>query len=292
VKLKYYKICRVRCQCCEDVLEYINQSKTDRGPGAPMYCSCKRVGLDPSASLFRILGNAEDFEDLSEEWDDEPYDPNDTVTMEELMKEFGITQADLDEIDLDDDDIEIEPLEMAKYWWTEDGDPETVTVETVKTDKETLCYHCSAPIEAGADVVKLTASDGDIYILHPECAKKALFAERGMRMKRDSVNIKRFVRSLRYAMESLAGEAKCYRYEHDPEYTEIKEDLKFCLRELEEGEEFAGKLLFKNARNISHPTALNLIRQAKTEEERNFWAYVADMNMQRCQKEVIDKGLF
>ena len=97
-------------------------------------------------------------------------------------------------------------------------------------------------------------------------------------MDRNSVNLKRFVKSIRYAMEVLAGDAKCYRYEHDPEYLELKENLKFCLRELEEGEEFAGKLLFKNARRIAPSTAEAMAARAKTEEERQFFLSIAQMN--------------
>lgn len=64
--VKYYKVCRVRCRLCGDVLEHVNQSKTERS--RLMLCSCRKVGLDPAAILYRILGNPEDMEDLSEEW--------------------------------------------------------------------------------------------------------------------------------------------------------------------------------------------------------------------------------
>lgn len=97
-------------------------------------------------------------------------------------------------------------------------------------------------------------------------------------MERNSVNIKRFVKSIRYAMESLAGEARCYCYEYDREYLELKEDLKFCLRELEEGEEFAGKLLYKNARKIAPSTAATMAVRAKTEQERQFFLHISRMN--------------
>lgn len=105
-------------------------------------------------------------------------------------------------------------------------------------------------------------------------------------MDRNSVNIKRFVKSIRYAMETLAGDAKCYFYQHDPEYLELKEDLKFCLRELEEGEEFAGKLLFKNARKIAPSTAEAMAARAKTEEERQFFLSLAQMNRNRTEKKI------
>lgn len=65
--MKCYKICRVKCNSCGDVLEHINQTKEDNALQM-IYCSCGQVALDPSAQLYRIVGNSEDFEDLSEEW--------------------------------------------------------------------------------------------------------------------------------------------------------------------------------------------------------------------------------
>lgn len=62
----YYKVCRVRCLRCGNVLEYENRSKTDWGP--MMTCSCGRVTLDPVAMMYRIVGNPANYEDLSEEW--------------------------------------------------------------------------------------------------------------------------------------------------------------------------------------------------------------------------------
>lgn len=100
----------------------------------------------------------------------------------------------------------------------------------------------------------------------------------------DGTTAKRFVRALRAAQELLAGEAKCYRYENELEYMEMKEDLKFAIRMLEDGTEFAGKLLYKNAQKVRPGDALELARHAKSEEERNFFAYLSDMNLQRAQQ--------
>lgn len=69
MKLKYYKVCRVRCKRCGDVLEHVNQSKEDNYPRV-LFCSCGQVGLDPSASLYRIQGEPGSFDDLSEEWEE------------------------------------------------------------------------------------------------------------------------------------------------------------------------------------------------------------------------------
>lgn len=103
----------------------------------------------------------------------------------------------------------------------------------------------------------------------------------------DDLSKKRFVRALRAAQELLMGEARCYRYEHSKEYQEVIEDIKFAIRALEDGEEFTGKLLFKNAQSISYTAGLNLARQAKTAEERNFFAFIGDMNLQREQQNYI-----
>lgn len=64
--MKYYKICQVRCLCCGDVLEHINAVKTDRH-WQMLWCGCGKVGLDPAAVGYRILGAPADYEDLSEE---------------------------------------------------------------------------------------------------------------------------------------------------------------------------------------------------------------------------------
>lgn len=97
----------------------------------------------------------------------------------------------------------------------------------------------------------------------------------------DVLSRKRFVKALRAAQELLAGEAHCYCYEQAPEYLEMKEDIKFALRMLEEGEAFAGKLLYKNARNLKPSTATRLAQEGRTEEERAFFALVAEMNQQK-----------
>lgn len=68
MNVKYFRLCRVRCKLCGAVMEYRNRSKQDRGPGRPMMCSCGKVGLDPSACFYRVLGEPEHYEDLSEEW--------------------------------------------------------------------------------------------------------------------------------------------------------------------------------------------------------------------------------
>ena len=67
--MKYYRVCRVRCKRCGDVLEHVNQTKGESSTRV-MYCSCGSVGLDPAAVMYRVLGSRSDFEDLSEAWDE------------------------------------------------------------------------------------------------------------------------------------------------------------------------------------------------------------------------------
>lgn len=53
-------------------------------------------------------------------------------------------------------------------------------------------------------------------------------------MEKNDVNRKRFVRSIRWALETLAREAHCYGWRDDPEYLEIKKYLESQLEQLQE----------------------------------------------------------
>ena len=68
--LTYYRVCRVRCKCCGDVLEQVNITKDDNSSGL-IRCSCGKVALDPSPIMYRIIGASVDYEDLSEKWDED-----------------------------------------------------------------------------------------------------------------------------------------------------------------------------------------------------------------------------
>lgn len=103
-------------------------------------------------------------------------------------------------------------------------------------------------------------------------------------MKSGDINIKRFVRALRGALESLSGDARCYGYRNDPSYLEVAEDLRYAIQMVEQGEEFAGKLLYKNVRNIAPNTALRMAARSKQEPERQFFISVAEMNEARIQQ--------
>ena len=52
------------------------------------------------------------------------------------------------------------------------------------------------------------------------------------------------------------------------------------------------KDLYNKAKNIGYTDALGLARQAESDEERNFFAFVADMNLQREQRKAIERNVF
>ena len=50
--------------------------------------------------------------------------------------------------------------------------------------------------------------------------------------------------------------------------------------------------IYKVAREIDPAAAMRAVQCAETDEERQFYAYIADMNLQRAQKAVIEAHLF
>lgn len=52
------------------------------------------------------------------------------------------------------------------------------------------------------------------------------------------------------------------------------------------------KELYQTAREIPPGVALEMVRRAESDEERNFFAFISDMNLQREQRKVIEKNLF
>lgn len=52
------------------------------------------------------------------------------------------------------------------------------------------------------------------------------------------------------------------------------------------------KHLYDAAKKIAPGNALDSVRKAKSDEERNFFAFIADMNLQREQKKAIERNLF
>lgn len=49
------------------------------------------------------------------------------------------------------------------------------------------------------------------------------------------------------------------------------------------------KQLYETARTVLPGEALQMVRNAECDEERNFFAYISDMNLQRTQWEYINK---
>lgn len=52
------------------------------------------------------------------------------------------------------------------------------------------------------------------------------------------------------------------------------------------------KKLYQKAREVPSGLAMKLAEQAESKEERDFYAYIMTMNLQRKQKEAIEKNLF
>lgn len=50
--------------------------------------------------------------------------------------------------------------------------------------------------------------------------------------------------------------------------------------------------IYELARSVELSQAMRLVQRAETDEERRFWAYIAEMNLQRAQKEAIKNNLF
>ncbi len=78
------------------------------------------------------------------------------------------------------------------------------------------------------------------------------------------------------------------------------ENLEYILKDAEKRAEGTGstmenadlKRLYDLARKIAPGNALDLVRKAESDEERNFFAFIADMNLQREQKKAIERNLF
>lgn len=52
------------------------------------------------------------------------------------------------------------------------------------------------------------------------------------------------------------------------------------------------KDLYNKVKNIGYADALGLARQAESDEERNFFTYIADMSLQREQKKAVERNVF
>lgn len=52
------------------------------------------------------------------------------------------------------------------------------------------------------------------------------------------------------------------------------------------------KKLYEAAKNLDPGNIMRCINQAESDEERKFLAFIADMNLQRAQKQAIERNLF
>lgn len=59
------------------------------------------------------------------------------------------------------------------YYWSEDGLGERVTTKRIVLQNVARCEHCDAMLAIGSPAVQLTTMNGEVYLLHPECAKEA-----------------------------------------------------------------------------------------------------------------------
>lgn len=50
--------------------------------------------------------------------------------------------------------------------------------------------------------------------------------------------------------------------------------------------------LYEVARNIPPSEAMRAVQKAETDEERRFYGFIAEMNLQRAQKAAIEQNLF
>lgn len=66
-----------------------------------------------------------------------------------------------------------------RYQWSEDGVVESVKKEIVTAEQESRCDYCDMLMQAGQPAVKLIATDGDVYVLHPHCAEKSCLGRLG-----------------------------------------------------------------------------------------------------------------
>lgn len=66
-QLTHYRVCRLKCNCCGDVLAHINRTKEPQSYRL-LTCSCGKVQLVTHIFAYHIIGFPEDYEDLSEKW--------------------------------------------------------------------------------------------------------------------------------------------------------------------------------------------------------------------------------
>ena len=148
-----------------------------------------------------------------------------------------------------------------------------------------LCYHCDHSIPVGSEVttfgpVRLHRACVEGYldsVAHNEIVRKTAgnMALSDMRLTKED---KERIRQLCEHPEKLDAILDELIQKHQVTYTH--DEVEKMLNAYD---------LYETARRIDHAIALNMIREAESEEERNFWSYIADMNLQRAQKAAIER---
>ena len=125
--MKNYRVCRVRCLCCGDVLEHVNHSKEPLS-NRMVTCSCGKVQLDPHVCTYRIIGFPSDYEDLSEVWKENTMTREEAKAVIETLINSGIL----------DEHVEQSLVEIADHICKDDWEPciGTVYCEDCSNRKE------------------------------------------------------------------------------------------------------------------------------------------------------------
>ena len=165
-----------------------------------------------------------------------------------------------------------------------------------------LCYHCDNSIPVGSEVTVIKTADGGYYRMHKACADKE--DDRTMTF-RDYLNEQLEDPEFREFWE--ARNEAIFRHTvgtmtlSDMPLTQEDEDrIRYILENPEELDAMVDALiqkhqvtdLYEAARKMPPGEAMRMAQSAETDEERKFWAFIADMNLQRAQKEAIENNLF
>lgn len=96
---------------------------------------------------------------------------------------------------------------FVRYNWTEDGVPEMCRQTEGDVSEDCVCYHCDQLIPSEQKAVFLTSmEDGEMYVLHPECAKSSCI-DVGPRQKLKDALLEVAKRELERYQEELKEEA-------------------------------------------------------------------------------------
>lgn len=107
------------------------------------------------------------------------------------------------------------------------------------------------------------------------------------------VNARRFGAAIRKAMATLEQDAGCYSLTREPYYADVQNFLGQMANRLEatnlqcswQAQQL--RQAYQDAQQIDCFVALQMAREATSEEERDFYAFVSNMNLQRAQWDYI-----